>query len=44
MAYRDWFDSYQRGEVVLRGYLRPPEELTADSIPGMDQGAARLTK
>ena len=44
MAYRDWFDSYQRGEVVLRGYLRPPEELTADSIPGMDQSAADLQR
>ena len=44
MAYRDWFDSYQRGEVVLRGYLRPPEELTAESVMGMDRSAADLQR
>ena len=44
MAYQDWFDGYQRGEVALRGYFRPPEELTAESVQGMDRSAADLQR
>lgn len=44
MSYRDWFDNYSRGEIRLIGYFRPPEELTADRIPGMDRSAADLAK
>lgn len=44
MSYRDWFDSYNRGEIRLSGYFRPPEELTADRIPGMDRSAADLAR
>lgn len=44
MSYRDWFDNYSRGEIRLSGYFRPPEELTADRIPGMDRSAADLAK
>ena len=44
MAYQDWFDGYQRGEVALRGYFRPPEELTAESVQGMDRNAADLQR
>lgn len=44
MAYQDWFDGYQRGEVALRGYFRSPEELTAESVQGMDRSAADLQR
>ena len=44
MAYQDWFDSYRRGEVVLRGYFRPPEELTVERITNMDRSAADMAK
>ena len=44
VAYQDWFDSYRRGEVVLRGYFRPPEELTAERITNMDRSAADMAK
>ena len=42
MAYQDWFDSWHSGEVALRGYFRPPEELTAEQIPTHARSAARL--
>ena len=44
MAYQDWFDSFQRGEVALRGYFEPPEELQLDSIAHMDGNAAQLQR
>ena len=42
MAYQDCFDSWRRGEVALRGYFRPPEELTLEDIPAHDRSAAHL--
>lgn len=44
MAYQEWFDNWNRGEIHLRGYFRPPAELTAERITGMDRSAADLAK
>lgn len=42
MAYQDWFDSWRKGEVTLRGYFQPPEALTLSNIPAHDRSAAHL--
>ena len=44
MAYQSWFDGYGRGEVALRGYFRPPEELTLETIAYQDGNAALLQR
>ena len=44
MGWRGWFDSFQRGEVALRGYFRPPEELELDAVVSMDRSAAHMQR
>lgn len=44
MAYQDWFSNWQRGEVALRGYFRPPEELELDAVVNMDRNAAHMQR